>query len=92
MVDGPARDWHGMIPPRFFADDWAWEPMGFSLIRDVLDTERARQFTERAMDMKIKAQMDPALIYDSTKINPGTAEAVRSVGDEKTPWRGWRSG
>ena len=74
IYDGPAWDWHGMMPPRFFADDWAWEPMGFSLIRDVLDTERARQFTERAVDMKIKAQMDPALIYDSSKIPPGTAE------------------
>ena len=74
LEDGPAWDWHGMMPPRFFADDWAWEPMGFSLIRDVLDTERARQFTERAVDMKIKAQMDPAMIYDSSKINPATAE------------------
>ena len=75
VYDGPAWDWHGMMPPRFFADDWAWEPMGFSLIRDVLDTERARQFTERAVDMKIKAQMDPAMIYDNSKIPPATAEA-----------------
>ena len=75
VYDGPAWDWHGMMPPRFFADDWAWEPMGFSLIRDVLDTERARQFLERAMDMKIRAQMDPAMIYDSSKISPATAEA-----------------
>jgi hypothetical protein len=74
VYDGPAYDWHGMMPPRFFADDWAWEPMGFSLIRDVLDTERSRQFTERAVDMKIKAQMDPAMIYDSSKIPPATAE------------------
>ena len=74
VYDGPAWDWHGMMPPRFFADDWAWEPMGFSLIRDVLDIERARQFTERAVDMKVKAQMDPAMIYDSSKINPATAE------------------
>ena len=74
MVDGPAWDWHGMYPPRFFADDWAWESMGFSLIRDVLDLERTRQFTERAIDMKIKAQMDPAMLYDQDKIPPATAE------------------
>lgn len=74
IYDGPAWDWHGMFPPRFFADDWAWEPMGFSLIRDVLDLEKTRQFTERAADMKIKAQMDPAMIYDQQVINPGTAE------------------
>jgi hypothetical protein len=74
VYDGPAWDWHGKKPPRFFADDWAWEPMGFSLIRDVIDAVRALQFTERAVDMKVKAQMDPAMIYDSSKINPGTAE------------------
>jgi hypothetical protein len=75
LFDGPAWDWHGMMPPRLFADDWAWEPMGFSLIRDVLDAVRAMQRTERAVDMKVKSQMDPALLYDTTKINPGTAEA-----------------
>ena len=76
MVDGPAWDWHGMFPPRFFADDWVTDPMGFSLIRDVLDLERTRQFTERAVDMKVKAQMDPGMIYDQTKINPATAEEL----------------
>jgi hypothetical protein len=79
LYDGPAWDWHGMFPPRFQADDWVTESYGFPLIRDVLDTERTRQFTERAVDMKIKAQMDPALIYDQTAINPATAE-------EFDPW------
>ena len=79
IYDGPAWDWHGMFPPRFYADDWVTEPMGFSLIRDVLDLERTRQFTERAVDMKIKAQMDPAMIYDQQVINPATAE-------EFDPW------
>lgn len=76
MEDGPAWDWHGMMPPRFFADDWVSEPMGFSLIRDVIDAVRALQFTERACDMKVKAQMDPGLAYDSNKINPATAEQL----------------
>lgn len=79
IYDGPAWSWHGMFPPRFFADDWVCEPMGFSLMRDVFDLEKTRQFTERAIDMKIKAQMDPALIYDQSKISPGTAE-------EFDPW------
>lgn len=79
MYDGPAWDWHGMMPPRFYADDWVTECTGLSLIRDVLDQERARQFTERAVDMKIKAQCDPALMYDQNVINSGTAE-------ELDPW------
>lgn len=79
VVDGPAWDWHGLFPPRFCSDDWVTEQMGLSIFRDVFDLERARQFTERAMDMKMKAQMDPGLIGDSTKINAGTAE-------ELDPW------
>jgi hypothetical protein len=79
VYDGPAWDWHGMLPPRFCSDDWVTEPMGLSIFRDVFDLERARQFTERAIDMKIRAQMDPAMKYDQTVINPGTAE-------ELDPW------
>jgi hypothetical protein len=79
LVDGPYWYWHGMMPPRFYADDWVTEQSGLSLIRDVLDLERCRQFTERAVDMKIKAQMDPGMKYDNTVINAGTAE-------ELDPW------
>jgi hypothetical protein len=76
VYDGPAWDWHGLFPPRFCSDDWVTEQMGLSIFRDVFDTERARQFTERSIDMKIKAQMDPAMKYDSSIINPGTAEEI----------------
>jgi hypothetical protein len=79
VVDGPAWDWHGMFPPRFACDDWVTEPMGLSAFRDVWDIERCRQFVERAIDMKIRAQMDPGMKYDSTLINAGTAE-------ELDPW------
>jgi hypothetical protein len=79
VYDGPYWHWHGMFPPKFSSDDWVTEPMGLSIFRDVFDLERARQFTERAVDMKIKAQMDPAMKYDQTVINPGTAE-------ELDPW------
>jgi len=80
VYEGPAWDWHGLFPPRFCADEWVTEPMGLSIFRDVFDIERARQFTERAIDMKMKAQMDPALKYDQNVINPGTAE-------ELDPWK-----
>jgi hypothetical protein len=79
VYDGPAWAWHGMFPPRFCADDWVSEPMGLSIFRDVFDLERARQFTERAIDMKMKAQMDPAMKYDNTLIPAGTA-------DQLDPW------
>jgi hypothetical protein len=79
VYDGPAWDWHGLFPPQFCSDDWVTEQMGLSIFRDVFDTERARQFTERAIDMKIRAQMDPSMVYDQNTINAGTAE-------ELDPW------
>ena len=80
MIDGPAWDWHGMFPPRFCSDDWVTEEMGLSLFRDVFDLERVRQFNERAMDMKIKAQMDPGIMYDQNSgLNSGTM-------DDLDPW------
>ena len=79
VYDGPAWDWHGMFPARFTSDGWVTEAMGMSVFRDVFDLERVRQFTERAVDMKMKAQMDPGMKYDNTLINAGTAE-------ELDPW------
>lgn len=76
VYDGPYWHWHGMFPPRFMADDWVTEPMGFGLFRDVYDLERSRQFVERAIDMKIRHQCDPGMKYDNTRINAGTAETV----------------
>lgn len=76
LYDGPAWDWHGMLPPRFMCDDWVTEPMGLSIFRDVWDMECARQFTERAVDMKVRAQMDPGMMYDQNVINPGDAEEI----------------
>ena len=32
MYDGPAFDWHGMVPlVPFYLDEWAWEQTGYSL-------------------------------------------------------------
>lgn len=80
VYDGPAWDWHGYLPPRFCSDEWVSEPMGLSTFRDVFDIERCRQFVERAIDMKIRAQMDPGMKYDNTQINSGTAEDL-------DPWK-----
>ena len=75
VYDGPAWDWHGMMPPRFFADDWAWEPMGFSLIRDVIrhGAGAAVYGTSRGHeDQGADGPRDD--LRHSSKIDPGTAE------------------
>jgi len=42
MYDGPAFDWHGMVPLiPFYLDDWAWEGTGYSLFRGTASTQDA---------------------------------------------------
>ena len=80
LYDGPAFDWHGRFPARFSVDDWPWEPLGYSLVRDVYDMERARQFMEQTIDMVAKARMDPGLAYDmNAGLNAGNM-------DDLDPW------
>jgi len=78
MYDGPAFDWHAMIPiVRYCADEWPFESLGYSLIHDIHSIERARQSLERAVDQIAKARLDPAMGYDrSAGINDATALAL----------------
>ena len=42
MYDGPAFDWHGMVPlVPFYLDEWAWEPSGYSLFNGTANTQDA---------------------------------------------------
>ena len=78
MYDGPAKDWSGMLPlAEYIADDWPWEPCGFSLTHDIHSIERARQRIERGVDQVLKARLDPAMAYDRTAgLNDGTAQTI----------------
>lgn len=75
MYDGPAKDWHGMAPfAEYCADDWPWEPSGYSLVHDIHSIERARQAVERGIDQVMKARLDPSLGYDRSQgLNDSTA-------------------
>ncbi len=42
MYDGPAFDWHGMVPlVPFYLDEWAWEDSGYSLFNGTSGTQDA---------------------------------------------------
>jgi hypothetical protein len=65
MYDGPAFDWHGVMPPvQYDVDDWAWEPIGRSLISDVGSIETTKRKLERRMDEVVRTTLDPPLGYD----------------------------
>lgn len=80
VYDGPAWDWSGMMPAEYTADLWPWERIGYSLVRDIYELERARQHGERAIDQVIRHRMDPSIGYDNTKLTSKEAEGF-------DPWR-----
>ena len=80
VYDGPAWDWSGMMPAEYTADLWPWERIGYSLVRDIYELERARQHGERAIDQVIRHRMDPSIGYDNSKLTSKEAEGF-------DPWR-----
>lgn len=67
MYDGPAFDWHGIMPPvQYDVDDWAWEAMGRSLVQDVGSIEVTKRKLERKMDRVITTTLNPPMGYDRT--------------------------
>ena len=78
--DGPNFDWSGMMPAMYGADEWPWERIGYSLIRDIYEIERARQHGERAIDQVARHRMDPSIGYDATRVATKEAEGF-------DPWK-----
>jgi hypothetical protein len=68
MYDGPAFDWDGKIPIiQYVVDDWAWEPLGRSLVGDVGSIESTTRKIERKMDQVITATLNPPMGYNHTE-------------------------
>ena len=65
MYDGPSFDWHGIVPPvQYDVDDWAWEPIGRSLVSDVGSIEFTKRRLERRMDQVVRTTLNPPMGYD----------------------------
>jgi hypothetical protein len=68
MYDGPAFDWDSKIPViQYTVDDWAWEPLGRSLVGDVASIEHTTRKIERKMDAVITVTLNPPLGYNNTE-------------------------
>jgi len=69
LYDGPGFDWHGIMPPvQYDVDDWAWEPIGRSLVQDVGSIEITKRKLERKMDRVITTTLNPPLGYDADQV------------------------
>jgi hypothetical protein len=65
MYDDTAFDWHGEIPVvQYDANDWAWSPMGFSLIRLVAGLEKSKRGLLDQIQTVTDITLDPPLGYD----------------------------
>jgi hypothetical protein len=68
MYDGPGFDWDSKMPViQYTVDDWAWEPLGRSLVGDVSTIEVTTRKIERKMDAVITVTLNPPLGYNNTE-------------------------
>lgn len=68
MYDGPAFDWDPRMPIiQYTVDDWAWEPLGRSIVGDVASIEQTIRKHERLMDQGLAAGMNPPMGYNHTE-------------------------
>ena len=65
MYDGPAFDWHGMVPlVPFYLDEWAWEPTGYSLFNGTAATQDAIDDLMRSIYRVAMARAIPGKVYN----------------------------
>lgn len=68
LYDGPAFDWDSKMPiVQYTVDDWAWEPLGRSLVGDVASIETTIRKLERKMDAVITVTLNPPMGYNMTE-------------------------
>lgn len=87
MYDGPAWDWHKMVPVfRFSLDRWVHEGTGKILLKDGYEYQNAINELERGAQTVAKARMRPGMTYDvgsGGQINQQTAEALDPFAPDK---------
>jgi len=75
LYDGPAFDWHGMLPLiSFCLDPWPWEPTGFNLVRDGYELQNAINEIARGNMDKVCSQLNMSLAYDMNATSQREAE------------------
>ncbi len=85
MYDGPAFDWHGMVPlVPFYLEKWAWEDTGSSLFNGTAGTQDSIDDLVRSIYRVAMARAKPGKVYNidissgdkSGKLTSRQAEAM----------------
>jgi hypothetical protein len=62
VSDDTSPWWHGMVPlVKFRLDDWPWEELGFSLLKDISQINAHNNGIRRAIEDSINARLSPPL-------------------------------
>jgi hypothetical protein len=62
VYDDTSTWWHGMVPlVRFRLDDWPWEELGYSLLKDTSQINAHNNGIRRAIEDSINARLSPPL-------------------------------
>lgn len=77
LYDDTGPDWHGKVPlVKFTVDDWPWEQLGFSIVRDIAPLQRAKIDNLRAIQDKVQVGLQPPLAYDTNAVSKSHAERL----------------
>lgn len=69
VKDGSSPWWHAKVPlVKFTTDDWPWEYLGFSAVRDGKSIQDAHANLLRTVNDSANCRLRPPMQYDSTKI------------------------
>jgi len=67
IADGPSPWWHGMVPlVQFRLDDWPWEFLGGSLVKDTASINDSNNSILRAVVDAANVRLRPPVRYDAS--------------------------
>ena len=79
MYDGPAFDWHGMVPlVPFYLEKWAWEDTGNSLFEGTAGTQDAIDDLIRSIYRVAMARAKPGKVYNNDISSGSTGAKLTS--------------
>lgn len=75
LYDGPSFDWHGKVPlVPFCVDDWPWEGIGFSLVRDGYALQEGIDELDRGMMDVNRSRLNVSLAFDTNAVSKREAQ------------------
>lgn len=79
VKDGTSPWWHGKVPlVKFTVDDWPWEYLGFSAIRDGKSIQDSHSRLMRAVDDTANVRLRPPLKYDGNVVSKTLMDRINT--------------